>query len=236
MKKVLIIITLASLISACNKGDNQLELAKKLYSQAQKNLDATTSKVALNQILMLDSTNLVYKDSLARLYMTTGNYKSGVKLGSEVYSNGKADNKLKETLALSYQQLGEIDKSEELIEELLIATGNYKYMYQKLVLLFDKGDQPAFDTLATSLLQKIETDSLIAQTTISLPGPVTGVNQMVPLKAATLFIIGNNAFDREQDVQKAVTYFQKSIEEFGQFEMARYSLQEIERMIMASRR
>ncbi|MBT8326924.1 MAG: hypothetical protein KJP21_04325 [Bacteroidia bacterium] len=236
MKKVLVIITITALFSACKKGENQLDLAKKLYAQAQENLDATTSKVALNQILMLDSTNLVYKDSLARLYMTTGNYKTGVKLGSEVYRNGTADNKLKETLALSYQQLGEIEKSEGLIDELMQATGNYKYMYQKLVLQFDKGDQAAFDTLATNLLTKIDSDSTIANTTISLPGPVTGVNQMVPLKAATLFIIGNNAFDREQNVQKAVEYFQKSIEEFNQFEMARYSLQEIERMIMASRR
>ena len=137
---------------------------------------------------------------------------------------------------MSYQQLGETDKSQALIEELFQKTGNYKYMYQKLVLQFDKGDQAAFDTLATNLLAKIDADSTIAQTTISLPGPVTGVEQLVPLKAATLFIIGNNAFDREQDVQKAVNYFQKSIQEFNQFEMARYSLQEIERMIMASRR
>ena len=52
---------------------------------------------------------------------------------------------------------------------------------------------------------------------------------------ATLFLIGNNALERKQDVSTAVRYLQKSIEEFEQFEMPRYVLMELEKM-MRSRR
>jgi tetratricopeptide (TPR) repeat protein len=235
MKKSLILITLSITLFACQNGNNDLEKAKALYKIAQENLDASTTKVALNQLILLDSTNLDYKDSLSRLYMATGNYQAGSKLGNEVYKSGKADNELKESLALSYQQLNKLDKAERMIDELWKSTKNYKYQYQKLVLSYNKRDMIGFDTLATSLLGTIEADSMVAKTTVALRGPVTGANQDVPLLAAVYFIIGNNAFDNEQNVQKSVAYFTKSIEVYNEFELARYSLQEIERMIAASR-
>ena len=236
MKNAFLALTIIISFGACQQENNELQSAKDFYELAQQNRDATTTKVALNKLILLDSSNIDYKDSLARLYMKTGNYKAGVRLADEVYTAGKADNDLTEDMSLAYQQLGEFDKSEDLIDKLFSSTRNYKYQYQKLVLQYNKGNQAAFDTLATDLLSKIDSDSSIASTTLSLPGPVTGVQQEVPIKAATLFIIGNNAFDREQNLQKAVNYFQKSIQEFEQFELARYSLQEIERMYMANRR
>ena len=68
-----------------------------------------------------------------------------------------------------------------------------------------------------------------------MPVPVSGGNQLVPLKAATLFLIGNNALERKQDVSTAVRYLQKSIEEFEQFEMHRYVLMELEKMMSGRR-
>jgi hypothetical protein len=56
------------------------------------------------------------------------------------------------------------------------------------------------------------------------------------MKAATLFLIGNNALERKQDVNTAVTYLKKSIEEFDQFEMPRYVLMELEKMMYGERR
>ncbi len=235
MKKTLIILSVAIGLYACQEQNNDLENAKKLYKIAQENLDASTTKVALNQLILLDSTNMDYKDSLARLYMATGNYKAGSKLGNLVYLSGKADNELKESLALSYQQLNEIDKAEKMIEELWIDTKNYKYQYQKLVLAYNKRDVIGFDTMATNMINLIARDSVVAQTTVSLRGPVSGVNQDVPLLSAVYFIVGNNSFDNEQNVQKSVEYFTRSLNIFPEFELARYSLQEIERMIAASR-
>lgn len=229
MRNLLLFTLLGVLLYSCSET-NHTEQALKLYKQAQKNLDATTSKVALNQLIMLDSTNLVYKDSLARLYMQTGNYKAGSKLADEVIAKGNPDTKLMEMAALSYQQLGDGVKAETLIDMLLANTNNSKYLYQKMVLQSEKGDLIMFDSLSNRLLQKIDADSLIARTTVSLPDPTTGADQQVPLKAATYFVIGNNAFEKEQNLNKAVEYFKKSVEEFDNFLMARYYLTEIARM------
>jgi hypothetical protein len=49
-------------------------------------------------------------------------------------------------------------------------------------------------------------------------------------------LIGNNALENNRDVNTAVEYLQKSLQEYGEFEMSRYVLMEIEKMMMASRR
>jgi hypothetical protein len=56
------------------------------------------------------------------------------------------------------------------------------------------------------------------------------------MEAATLFLIGNNALERKQDVQTGVAFLQKSIQKFEQFEYPRYVLQELEKMIYQQRK
>lgn len=139
-------------------------------------------------------------------------------------------------MALAYQQVGETEKAEKFIDNLIVETGNYKYLYQKLVIQYENGNQIKFDSLSTDILDQIESDSILAATSVPMPGPVSGVQQIVPIKAATLFLIGNNALERKQDVNVAVSYLKKSIEEFDQFEMPRYVLMELEKMMYGERR
>lgn len=234
--KTVFIVVFGLLVVGCGENDKQLQTATKLYKQALKNQDASTAKLALNQLLVLDSTNLAYKDSLSRIYMQSGNFKSGLKYAEAVYNEGKANSKLKENMALAYQQTGESEKAEKFINNLFDETKDNKYLYQKLVMHYENGNQIMFDSLSTDILRQVENDSILANTNVPMPGPVSGVQQMVPMKAATLFLVGNNALEREENVNKAVSYLQQSIQEFGQFEMPRYVLMELEKMMMNNRR
>jgi tetratricopeptide (TPR) repeat protein len=235
-KSTLLLAVIIFFISACNSTDKQLSQTEALYHQALENKDAATVKVALNQLLLLDSTSIEYQDSLSRVYMRNGNFIAGLKYAELVYNAGKAEAKLKENMALAYQQVGETEKAEKFIDNLIIETGNYKYLYQKLVIQYENGNQIKFDSLSTDILSQIESDSILAATSVPMPGPVSGAQQLVPIKAATLFLIGNNALERKQDVNVAVTYLKKSIEEFDQFEMPRYVLMELEKMMYGERR
>lgn len=219
----------------CNQNENQLTNAKNLYEQAILNNDANTAKMALNQIILLDTLELRYQDSLSRIYMKSGNFKAGLKYAEIVYTSGKADGQLRENMALAYQQIGETEKAEEFINSLLQTTKDYKYLFQKIVIQYENGNQPLFDSLSNEVLELTDKDSLVAKTMVPMPGPVSGGNQLVPIKAATLFLIGNNALERKQDVSTAVRYLQKSIEEFEQFEMPRYVLMELEKMMSGRR-
>lgn len=232
MKKRLIIPILSLLvIAACTEKTSDLDKAKALYLQSVENSDATTAKVALNQILLIDSTNAEYQDSLSRLYMTSGNFEGGLKYAEMVYNAGKASNKLKENMALAYQQIGEMEKAEEFITVLLNDTRDYKYLFQQLVIKYESGNQMMFDSLSTQVIEQADSDSLVAQTMVPMPNPMSGGNQLVPIKAATYFLIGNNALERKQDVRTAINYLRKSVEEYDQFQMSRYVLIEIEKMM-----
>lgn len=235
-KSLLLLAVFTFFICACNSTDKQLSQAEALYHQALENKDAATVKVSLNQLLLLDSTNIEYQDSLSRVYMRNGNFIAGLKYAELVYNAGKAKAKLKENMALAYQQVGETEKAEKFIDNLIVETGNYKYLYQKLVIQYENGNQIKFDSLSIDILDQIESDSILAATSVPMPGPVSGVQQLVPIKAATLFLIGNNALERKQDVNVAVSYLKKSIEEFDQFEMPRYVLMELEKMMYGERR
>ncbi len=232
---LLLLFTL-TLLGGCNNKEAQLKSAIALYEVALANSDASTIKVALNQILLLDSNNTLYQDSLSRLYISSGNFEAGLRYAEKVFNAGKADVKLKENMALAYQQIGKTDKAKQFVNSLKIETNDYKYEYQKLVISYENGDQMLFDSLSKSILAQIEIDSLVSRTTVPMPGPVSGVNQLVPIKAATYFLIGNNALENRRDINTAVQYLQKSLEEYGDFEMSRYVLMEIEKMMMASRR
>ena len=235
-KKLLFLHLLFILIFwGCNQNENQLTNAKNLYEQAILNNDATTAKMALNQIILLYTLELRYQDSLSRIYMKSGNFEAGLKYAEIVYTSGKANGQLKENMALAYQQIGETEKAEEFINSLLQTTKDYKYLFQKIVIQYENGNQPLFDSLSNEVLELANKDSLIAQTMVPMPGPVSGGNQLVPIKAATLFLIGNNALERKQDVNTAVRYLQMSIEEFEQFEMPRYVLMELEKMMSGRR-
>jgi len=234
-KKLLFPYLFIFIVLGCNQNKSQLTNAIDLYGQAILNNDATTAKMALNQIILLDTLELRYQDSLSRIYMKSGNFEAGLKYAEIVYASGKADGQLKENMALAYQQIGETEKAEEFINSLLQTTKDYKYLFQKIVIQYENGNQPLFDSLSNEVLKLTDKDSLVAQTMVPMPGPVSGGNQLVPIKAATLFLIGNNALERKQDVSTAVRYLQKSIEEFDQFEMPRYVLMELEKMMSGRR-
>lgn len=222
-------------LMACNQDEYQLSKAQDLYQQALSNNDVNTAKLALNQLVLLDTVNLVYQDSLSRLYMQSGNFTAGLKYAENVYANGKANGKLRENMAIAYQQIGETEKADEFIENLLKSTKDYKYLFQKVVIQYENGNQPLFDSLSNYVLNLSISDSLVAQTLVPMPGPVSGGNQLVPIKAATLFLIGNNALERKQDINTAVQYLRKSIDEYNQFEMPRYVLMELEKMMNGRR-
>ncbi len=236
MKKALIIVLISTAFYACKDENKELKTAENLYNSAKQYKDLNTTKVALNQMLLIDSTNIEYKDSLARLYMRGGNVEGGLKLAEQVDLAGKADSKLVEMIGIAHQQMGNIEKSEKVFDRLLSETKDYKYLYQKMVIQYEKGNMIEFDSLSNIILTQVETDSVMAKTTIEFPGPVSGVSQQVPLKAATLLVVGKNAYDREQNLKKAVDYYVKSVQAFDQFEMARYFLSEIERMQMSAGR
>jgi tetratricopeptide (TPR) repeat protein len=221
---------------ACSSNSKKLDEAVNLYNLAINNNDITASRVALNQIMLLDSSLTQYQDSIARLFISTGNFEAGLRYAEKVQSAGKCDDKLKESMALAYQQIGKTDTAKTLLKELMSKTKDSKYLFQQLVILYESQDVMAFDSMSSSILTQLNSDTALARSVVPMPGPISQQMQQVPLKAATYFLIGNNALNTKNDVKTAVEYLQLSLKEYNQFEMPRYVLQEIEQMMMTQRR
>ena len=236
MKHIIFILLLSIAFASCNNSKDDLAKAKKLYNLAVSNEDVPAARMALLQILCLDSTNVQYQDSIARLYIKGGNFKTGIKYAEEVYNRGKASIKLKESMAIAYQQNGDGEKSESFFASLLSETNDYKYKYQQLVIHFENGNQPMFDSLSRSIITEATQDSVIAATKIDMPGPVSGIGQKVPIVAATYFLVGNNALEKRQDVNTAIKNLQESLRVYPDLEYSKYILMEIEKLMMGNRR
>ena len=219
------------LIAACTSTSDRLKEAESLYKLALENKDPSLARVALCQIMLIDSTIPAYQDSLARLYIASSNFETGLRYAEKVCKNGPCENILKENMAAAYQQLGKNDEAEKIIKGLIADSKDNKYLFQQLLIYFNAGKTTSFDSLSSAMLQQIEIDSTMAKTIVPIVAPSSGGYQMVPIKAAVYFLIGNNALNTTRDINKGVEYMQLSLKEFAPFEMPRYVLQQVEQLM-----
>ena len=218
------------IFAACSTQSDRLKEAEALYKLALENKDPSLARVALCQIMLIDSTIPAYQDSLARLYIAASNFETGLRYAEKVCKNGPCENILKENMAAAYQQLGKNIEAEKIIQGLIADTKENKYLFQQLLIYFNAGKTTSFDSLSTTMLQQIETDSTMAKTMVPIVAPSSGGDQMVPIKAAVYFLIGNNALNTTRDINKGVEYMQLSLTDFAPFEMPRYVLQQVEQL------
>ena len=134
-------------------------------------------------------------------------------------------------MAAAYQQLGKNDEAEKIIKGLIADSKDNKYLFQQLLIYFNAGKTTSCDSLSSAMLQQIEIDSTMAKTIVPIVAPSSGGDQMVPIKAAVYFLIGNNALNTTRDINKGVEYMQLSLKEFAPFEMPRYVLQQVEQLM-----
>ena len=236
MNKVVVLIAIVLGFSACTDANEQaLKRAKNVYASAQKFSDPNTSVVALNQLILLDPENLDYKDSLCRIYLKGGNSKGGIVLAEQIQASKTLDNKMLELLGVAYQETKKLDKASTVFTNLFSSTNDYRYIYQVTAIAYEKNNKVEFDSLADKMLVDAISDSTIASTAIDFPGPLSGQPQYIPLDAATLFLKGKYAMDKEGDINTAVAYYSQALGKYESFELPYYYLQQIEQMSQGRR-
>jgi tetratricopeptide (TPR) repeat protein len=235
MKNTILLLSLCIGLVACTHDHAEenrtqsLKDAKNLYNTAMANKDASTARVALHQIVILDSTALNYKDSLARILISTGNFVGGVKYGEEVLGANKADDVLVELMAHAYQQQYKLDESIELFTRLFKSTGDYRYEVENLKNWVYKGNRHHFDSLSNQLLEIARTDTVAAQTMIRIDAPLSRSEQYIPLEPIVLFLKGQYALEALKDPNTAINYFRQALLLSEAFEMPRAYLMEMSR-------
>jgi tetratricopeptide (TPR) repeat protein len=211
------------LFANCSKHDN----SRKLLEQALKNKDYATAAFAYNNLLLADSSNLEYKDSLARIYIKSGNYEGGVRLGEQVLAKQPKNLKLLELVGIGNGRLNNIDKAVANFNALFVASQDYTYLYKIAGMCFDSQKYNEADSLADIMIAKADTTKRIE---LQLP---SGESQSVPIVAACYNMKGAilaEMADRTGNVEhikNAVPYFQKALKIYPEFSFPRLYLERI---------
>ncbi len=199
MKKTLLITFVTALVfSACvnNSGqtksggpdeDNASSIDKNLtlFKHAVKNGDNLTAIVALNYVLLEDSTLIQYKDSLARLYMLNGQFTPGIKLADAVLKVQPENDTLLEMVAQSKFQQGNFEASAADFKTLFDRLGKIDYLYQLAAIDFYTQNLTECMNKTDQLLKSPKVDSAV----VDIMTQDGGV-QRIGLRAAAHYVRG----------------------------------------------
>lgn len=218
-------------LTQCKPENN----SKRLLAQALKNKDYATAAFAYNNLLLEDSTNLDYKDSLARIYIRSGNFDGGLRLGEQVIAKRPGNNKLLELISVANGQLKKVDKSIENLNSLFKSTKDYTYLYKISGVYFDDGQFQKADSVCDKVIEFADSTKMVE---INLPN---GSSQSVPILAACYNMKGailTEMAEISQNgelVRKSIPYFQKAMQMAPDFAYPRLYLEKIAQFMQQSR-
>ena len=213
------------LFSDCSKPDQ----TRKLLDQALKNKDYATAAFAFNQLLLQDTANVEYKDSLSRIYIRSGNYEGGLRLGEQVMVKSPSNYKLLELISVANGQMKYTDKCIANLNTLYLSAQNPVYLYKIAGVYFDNNRFAEADSVADKLIALADSNLIV---TINLPD---GSYQDVKMLAACYNMKGAVLTEQAQLMRNAdlirqsVPYFQKALQVDPEFAYPRLYLEKISR-------
>lgn len=190
-----------------------------LYGQAYNNGDHHTAVVAINRMLLIDSTQTHYYDSLSRHYVALGNARSASLYAEKALEQDPGNLKMLEMAGYIYFEGGSFKKSEEKFNKLYDLTKEHKYLYQLAQVYGYMGDIRKSNEMTDLILKDPAADSVFIDVATS-----DGQMQMVQIKAACHFVKAN----LQKTPRLAMGYLQKALSIQPNFELARKIRDEME--------
>lgn len=207
----------------------QIEIQKKIFREAVKYTDFPVARAALYNIIALNPGDSAYVDSLFFFYASTRAFPQAVFLGNELIAKNPEDTTVRELLAISKHAMGLMKEALEDYEALFAKTSYPDHLYQIASLQYN--------------LKRVEECNRSIARLLEMPGIEKktveiqyGQNQAqdVPIKAAAYNILGVLARDVSQN-EAAITAFQKALELFPDFELAKGNLEVMQKGTIAKK-
>lgn len=200
-----------------NKAAYDFELA--LYQQAYKTGDHHTAIVAINRMLLIDSTQTHFYDSLSRHYIAIGNATSAGYYAEKALTLDPGDVRMLEIAGYIYFDAGAFKKAEEKITKLYQITKEPKYLYSLAQVYTYMGDPKRANEMADIILNDSASDQIYVDVSTS-----TGETQSVKIKAAAYFVKAN----LQQSPKSIISYLAKAIAVQPDFEIAKKIKEDME--------
>ena len=229
---IVVIVALASCGGPTKDGTaSSYETNQELYNRALENNDFKTAAVALNYLLLADSTNLEYTDSLARVYLKARNFDAGLRLGQKVLDKYPDNYGLLELVAVAQGYTGEYIASLKNLKKLHEELGDITYVFMMAQVYVDQQNYSA-------ALEKL--DQVIADSgTGYFDAAASNGTQRVNIKAGAYYFKAQEALNKAQGLNDAyynqgVNYLKKALELAPDYEAALALAQEVQMIAQQS--
>ncbi len=228
----MVIVALTSCGGPTKDGTaSSYETNQELYNRALENNDFKTAAVALNYLLLADSTNLEYTDSLARIYLKARNFNAGLRLGQKVLDKYPDNYGLLELVAVAQGYTGEYIASLKNLKKLHEELGDITYVFMMAQVYVDQHNY-------TAALEKL--DQVIADSgTGYFDAAASNGTQRVNIKAGAYYFKAQEALNKAQGLNdryytQGVNYLKKALELAPDYEAALALAQEVQMIAQQS--
>jgi tetratricopeptide (TPR) repeat protein len=189
-----------------------------VYRKAMQYGDLPVARTAVIQLMVKYPAKTEWKDTLIAIYGAMGMYEQAILLGEEILKTKPTDTNSLRIVALSYENLGVLNKAIEYYDKVL-ALGNDLFLRYKLAVC-----QYGLKRNAESMgnVDKILGDKSAADQKINIS--YESSNQEVPILAAALNLGGIILID-EHKYEDAKLYFDSALKLDANFVLAQNNLQ-----------
>ncbi len=218
------------LFASCNSNsgsgsDSMYDTNKALYERSIKYSDFGTALVALNYMLLEDSTNMEYTDSIARLYMRSGSFDAGLTLGAKVMEDNPKNYGLLEIMATAQEYKGDeasLTKAFRNYKKLYEEVGGTKYLLKQAQVGIIKG---SFDVAESKLKVVLDSDEI----GVIESQRADGGSQLVDFKAVAHLLMANIRFNQSKD-KEGVKHLEESLRISPEYEAAKLMVQRLQQI------
>lgn len=196
---------------------------EKTYQLAINYNDLVAATQSVYEILCTDTTNLAWKDTLARLFLMRGAYDQAVFAGKELLTKSPGDIRLTEMVAIALQSAGDAKQSLEYYEKLYPNTQNLYHLYQIIILQYSLARLGECSTNIDLLLKNPDAEKGTIDVNVG-----QGYTQKVPYKAAALNIKGVIAKQLNENAA-AETLFNEALKVMPDFVLPKGNLEDLKK-------
>jgi tetratricopeptide (TPR) repeat protein len=198
---------------------NSLDFEKKVYEKAYEIGDHHTCVSAVTRILLLDSTQTHYYDSLTRHYLAISNANSSIYYAEKSLLLDPGNTKMLEMAGYVYFEAGSFQKSEEKFQKLYQITNDLKYVHQLSQIYGYMGNLEKANQMTDLIINNEDANDMY----IDMASP-DGQVQNIKIKAASWLVRANLA----KSVSQAVASLNKALAIQPNFAVAKRMKEELE--------
>jgi tetratricopeptide (TPR) repeat protein len=238
MKNLFWIIFPLAMITSCKESKQEVDkqifdFEKRVYRQSVEMGDFATAVKSLHGMLVADSTQKEYWDTLANLYYTGKVPGAALKTCEYYIKHFPTNESILKTKASTNELIHQFDSASEGYDKLYLMSNGQKskYLFKVAHCQFYLQNYAK----ANELLKKVMAAKDVTSDSIDIFWEQENYTQFVNLKAAAYYLDGLLDLNAGK-MADAKAKFQMSVAAYPRFEMMNYAVQNFERMIQQPRR